>query len=35
MPQHKRQQQLQQHFTDLLKAAPCTVNIHHQTNQQW
>ncbi|SWF35961.1 Uncharacterised protein [Klebsiella pneumoniae] len=35
MPQHKWQQQLQHNFTDLLKAAPCTVNIHHQTNQQW
>ncbi|SRN39082.1 Uncharacterised protein [Shigella flexneri] len=35
MPQHKRQQQLQHNFTDLLKAAPCTVNVHHQTNQQW
>ncbi len=21
------------YFTDLLKAAPCTVNIHHQTNR--
>ncbi len=30
----KRQQQLQHDFADLLQAAACAVDVHHQANQQ-
>lgn len=34
MPQHKRQQQLQTDFADLLKVTFRTVHVHQQAHQQ-
>ena len=35
MSQHKRQQQLQHDFANLLQTPPRAVQVHQQADQQW